>query len=260
MLITSRGTRGFVGPLGGHIARGFTLVELLATLFVITLLLTILVPRISSARQQAKRTVCLSRERSITLGLLNYANQNNDYLPIVAKEIDGISPREVISRPSSGLVNLGRLVGTELPDAAGYYCPSARLANFSRDLSLLGKGNVASDYVYGVSMAPEKKMSLGSMGSVALVGDNFVGSNLGKDIGLGYYSHRSGYNVTFADGSGIFIRDSDGFIAKEKVAYDDETDNFTFAQLDDRGDAPIGSPPTMRIYEVWHALSYDDVR
>jgi prepilin-type processing-associated H-X9-DG protein len=83
-----------------------------------------------------------------------------------------------------------------------------------------------------------------------------VGSNLGKDIGLGFFTHRTGYNVTFADGSGIYFDDSDGSIAEEKVPYDDETDSFTFAALNDRGDAPDGSPPTMRIYEIWHDMSF----
>jgi len=90
---------------------------------------------------------------------------------------------------------------------------------------------------------------------VALLSDNFVGSKLGTDIGLGHFAHKTGYNVCFSDGSGVYFDDPRESIAREKIPYDeDEDDAYNFGVLTPSGDSPAGSPPDMRIYEVWHDL------
>lgn len=61
--------------------RGFTLIELLVVVAVIMLLLSILIPVMIAAREQAYRVVCASRERNILLGLTVYATNNNYNLP-----------------------------------------------------------------------------------------------------------------------------------------------------------------------------------
>jgi len=118
MASTSTGTRGLLRPCNDYSLRGLTLIELLATFFIISLLVAILVPRFSSARQQAKRTACLSRERTVALALVNYANANGDYLPTPGpKDEDGRSPRELVWRHDPQDINLGVLiVDKELPD------------------------------------------------------------------------------------------------------------------------------------------------
>lgn len=62
-------------------ARGFTLIELLVVIAIIALLIAVLLPSLSRARQQAKATVCLSNMRGIILAVYNYANDNRDHLP-----------------------------------------------------------------------------------------------------------------------------------------------------------------------------------
>ena len=54
----------------------FTLVELLIVLGIIVLLMTILLPAISRAREEARRVQCLSNMRQLTLAWLTYANAN----------------------------------------------------------------------------------------------------------------------------------------------------------------------------------------
>src|SRR5437763_1987719 len=62
--------------------RGFTLVELLVVIGIIAVLISILLPTLSKARESANRVACLSNLRSIHQMLVIYANQNKDQIPI----------------------------------------------------------------------------------------------------------------------------------------------------------------------------------
>jgi prepilin-type N-terminal cleavage/methylation domain-containing protein/prepilin-type processing-associated H-X9-DG protein len=60
--------------------RGFTLVELLVVIGVISLLIAILLPALNAARRQAQRVQCLSNIRQVDLWLMFYRNDNNRHM------------------------------------------------------------------------------------------------------------------------------------------------------------------------------------
>lgn len=64
-----------------QIRRGFTLVELLVVVGIIALLIAILMPALSKAREVAESAQCLSNLRQVGLALRMYANDHNDVIP-----------------------------------------------------------------------------------------------------------------------------------------------------------------------------------
>ena len=59
----------------------FTLIELLVVISITGVLLSILMPALSSARRSAKSAICLTRLRTAGQGLVLYANDSHDTLP-----------------------------------------------------------------------------------------------------------------------------------------------------------------------------------
>lgn len=70
--------------LQGQIPPGrFTLVEMLVVISIIAILMAILLPALGKAKAISKEALCTSNQRQISIGIVNYAGDYNDYRPSI---------------------------------------------------------------------------------------------------------------------------------------------------------------------------------
>jgi prepilin-type processing-associated H-X9-DG protein/prepilin-type N-terminal cleavage/methylation domain-containing protein len=77
---------------------GFTLVELLVVIGIIALLISILLPALSKARESANQVKCAAQQRQILQGMMLHANEHKGYMPMAGKlwtTSGGTSPTDV---------------------------------------------------------------------------------------------------------------------------------------------------------------------
>ena len=95
-------------PLG----RAFTLIELLVVISIIGLLIAILLPALSSARESSYTTQCGSNLRQIGIGLFAYATDHDDYFP--SQDLLGASAYRI-----PYLDELGPHIRSDIPQGMG---------------------------------------------------------------------------------------------------------------------------------------------
>ena len=74
---------------GQHVFSGFTLIELLVVIAIIAILAAILFPVFARARENARRTSCLSNMKQLGLGLTQYTQDYDEMLPLVCNDNNG---------------------------------------------------------------------------------------------------------------------------------------------------------------------------
>ncbi|MGC4030916.1 MAG: prepilin-type N-terminal cleavage/methylation domain-containing protein [Tepidisphaeraceae bacterium] len=157
--------------------KAFTLVELLVVIGIIALLISILLPSLNRAREQAKMVQCLSNLRQFAIGLRLYADANRGMLvepQLKAVTVSGVSVIGSQAYPQTGtttintgttydpaktvLYHIGRLWQQKyLTNGRAGYCPSNYDAPFfgwnavgDKWPAATGTGatSVRSDYMY----------------------------------------------------------------------------------------------------------------
>lgn len=64
-----------------RVCPGFTLTEMLVAVSLVAMLFSLLVPALGKARDKARQIVCMSNLRQVSLGILNYAQDNEGWAP-----------------------------------------------------------------------------------------------------------------------------------------------------------------------------------
>jgi prepilin-type N-terminal cleavage/methylation domain-containing protein len=108
-------------------ARRFTLIELLVVIAIIAILAAMLLPALSRSRETSRRTVCKNNLHQLSLGIFQYAGDNDGML---VSPGDGLRLYTIVWDQAVALRDYGLAVyNTDVENAGTLYnCPSASKA------------------------------------------------------------------------------------------------------------------------------------
>jgi len=196
-------------------ARGFTLIEILVVVAIIALLISILLPSLQRAREQARRVTCGTHLRTCNQALMFYAQASKDFMPWITysrpggSEIQTSQVWEILYKyvqrghPSEFK---GNNVNNYLPDQIHYIstdwylCPSDKFHHTTGEIDWMRTPEddrpyqavlsyASMHYVHGiVNQDPQIDLDLkGSrrMGSIKNQGKYVIFAELGDDTSSG---------------------------------------------------------------------------
>lgn len=108
--------------------RGFTLIELLVVIAIISILAAILFPVFARARENSRRTSCLSNVRQIGTGMMMYVQDYNGYFPQLHYTDAINAPEQGYWVPSSSLWIWQNMVQPYVKSKTMFACPSSPVA------------------------------------------------------------------------------------------------------------------------------------
>lgn len=174
----------------------FTLIELLVVVSIIALLVSILLPALSKAREQAKRTVCKSNLRQLGIGMVEYMVEFDAY-PAEQHKYTAV----VFGEGLSALWTNGIVV-----DPLAYWCPSDKfqkqppetINNNHENRDNSAKQSYMYMYAYGIA---DMIKTMSRPAEVAVVEEPYGGA-----VTYTVYGNHTpdGSNVLFLDGHVIW--------------------------------------------------------
>jgi prepilin-type N-terminal cleavage/methylation domain-containing protein len=174
--------------------RGFTLVELLIVIGLIALLIALLLPVLSKAREQSRRTKCLGNLRTLGQSMFVYAANFKDRLP-------NCNPRGVAVNSAAADMALVGLAKGFVRSPAAFHCPSDS-DPIPEDIvtanpQALNSARISYDF-YSIYWLPELGPKLASLKNAPLAWD--VGVDPSAAFNPDQNHGPTGGNVVHSDG------------------------------------------------------------
>lgn len=126
--VTRTYVRGYRSPAS---ARGFSLIDVLVTISVIAVLISIMLPSLAGVRETTRQVICRNNIRQLGIGMFLYADDNRDLLPLSfytpSIQTDDFHMSNVVRRQGNpaSWEGLGLLFSKDyLPAPGVFYCPS----------------------------------------------------------------------------------------------------------------------------------------
>ena len=213
------------------VKRAFTLVELLVVIGIIAVLIGILFPALSTARQQAQTVTCLSNLRQMVIAVHNYADAFNGQCPIAY--YSDFSPTQMVSYNWDFTVTR-KLPSGQVTVTPGILWQGSTNVQIQQCPSFSGNSNAPNDpytgynyndsYIGGgqsgsLTAAPAKLSQVAKPSRCALFGDGQYSAGADKFMrspvpgpddmvfsftsawaGTQGFRHRGGTNIAFCDG------------------------------------------------------------
>lgn len=178
---------------GAGLRAGFTLIELLVVISIMGLLMAILLPSLSKARERSKRTVCATHLRALSLAMHDYAYDGNDRLP-------NLNPPGITNNFAGATAALIALYQTEIHEPKIFHCPSdsdpVPADITTADYLAANSARTSYDF-YSIYWKPENGPRLTRVDRAPLAWD----LNGGSTTPINMQNHgNTGGNVSFGDG------------------------------------------------------------
>jgi len=138
----------------------FTLLELLVVIAIIALLVALLLPALASAREQGRKTACLSNLRQIGIAINSYAGDDSGRIPYGPKAPPFTSagdfypstgaPTSLVSLQNGAPVGLGLLLQDHLANQPkALFCPASdQTVDAAAELAKVGSSQAQCSYYY----------------------------------------------------------------------------------------------------------------
>ncbi|BDI32052.1 hypothetical protein CCAX7_41030 [Capsulimonas corticalis] len=125
---------------------GFTLIELLVVIAIIAILAAILFPVFAKAREKARQISCASNEKQLGLGLMQYAQDNDEDLPY--RKFNGV--------PAMSTTNWKTYIEPYVKSKGVYVCPSNPSKGADSDNSPIPRGYAVNAWDTQFYVTPDR--------------------------------------------------------------------------------------------------------